>query len=354
MALFVSIDHRLGAFHLRADFACEGRLTALFGPSGSGKTSVVNAIAGLLKPDTARIVIDGEALTDTQSGVCIPAHRRHIGYVFQEARLFPHMNVKQNLIYAQRFGGRAERPGASFESVVDMLGVGPLLQRQPSLLSGGEKQRVAIGRALLSHPRLLLMDEPLASLDEARKQEILPFIKRLRDEALVPIIYVSHALDEVRRLADFVVVMDHGAVVDSGPPQLTLRAAYIQDGPQGETEMNIFEVFQSEQLADGRWALKTHAGVFHAPQSQPMPSRVRVSPHNLVVSLDDPGRAGVPSVLQGVVRSIARDGVDQTCRIVVRAGDVDLVARAPEAFVRETCLREGAHVYLLVTALQVS
>ncbi|MDP2355908.1 MAG: molybdenum ABC transporter ATP-binding protein [Beijerinckiaceae bacterium] len=354
MALFVSIDHRLGAFRLRANFACEGRLTALFGPSGSGKTSVVSTIAGLLKPDTARIVIDGEALTDTQSGVCLPAHRRQIGYVFQEARLFPHMNVRQNLTYAQMFGGRGGRAGASFESVVEMLGVGPLLQRQPSLLSGGEKQRVAIGRALLSHPRLLLMDEPLASLDEARKQEILPFIERLRDEALVPIVYVSHSLAEVRRLADFVVVMDHGAVVDSGPPQSALREALFQDTSRDEADVNVLDVLQTEQLADGRRALTTRAGVFHAPQGERLPTRVSVSSCALIITLDDPGRAAVPSILQGVVRSIAREGEGQTCRVIVRAGEADLVARAPEAFVRDTGLREGAHVYLLVTALRMS
>lgn len=354
MALLVNIDHALGGFQLRADFTCEGRLTALFGPSGSGKTSVVNTIAGLLKPDDARIISDGVTLADTQCSVWVPAHKRHIGYVFQEARLFPHMNVRQNLTYAQRFGGRGQRPGASFESVVDMLGVGPLLQRQPSLLSGGEKQRVAIGRALLSHPRLLLMDEPLASLDEARKQEILPFIERLRDEALVPIIYVSHSLAEVRRLADFVVVMDQGAVVDSGPPQSALRARGLQDDVRGDSDANVLDVLRVEHLADGGLALKTPIGVFPAPRGGQNPTHVRISPSNLVLSLDDPGRVGARGVLQGVIQSITRSGQDQTCRVVVRAGPTDLVARAPEAFVKNTGLQEGAQVYVLVTALQVS
>lgn len=354
MALFVSIDHRLGGFHLRADFTCQGRLTALFGPSGSGKTSVVNAIAGLLKPDSARIISDGETLADTQRGVWVPAHRRHIGYVFQEARLFPHMNVRQNLTYAQRFGGRGGPLGASFDAVVDILGIGALLQRQPSLLSGGEKQRVAIGRALLSHPRLLLMDEPLSSLDEARKQEILPFIERLRDEALAPIIYVSHSLAEVRRLADSAVVMEQGAVVDSGPPQSTLKVNRTQQDPAGEPDANVLEVLRTELRADGTRALITSAGVFHTPQSEPIPARVRFRPSAIIISLDNPGRVSAEGVLDGVVRSITKNGANPTHHIVVRVGDTDLVVSAPETFVRETGLHEGVRIYLLVTALLAS
>ncbi len=354
MTLAVSIDHRLGDFHLRADFTCNGRLTALFGPSGSGKTSVVNAVAGLLRPDAAHIVADGETLADTQNGVWIPAHRRQIGYVFQEPRLFPHMSVRQNLTYAQRFGGRSGRPGASFEAVVDMLGVEPLLQRQPSLLSGGEKQRVAIGRALLSHPRLLLMDEPLASLDEARKQEILPFIERLRDEALAPIIYVSHSHAEVRRLADSVVVMDHGALVESGPPQSALHAAQMLQGLQNETEANALVVLDAIQLVDGQRALRTSAGVLTAPPGEGVITRISIHPTDIIMMLADPGASSAPGVLPGTVKSIACGREGEACRIVVRAGEADLIAKASGAFVQSACLREGSRVHLLITRLQLS
>ena len=216
MTLSVDIKHRLGAFELDAAFESSGRLTALFGASGSGKTSLVNIIAGLIRPAKGRIAADGRVLVDTAKRIFVPKHRRRIGYVFQDARLFPHMSVRQNLAYGGWFAPRGERH-AEKSAVVELLGIGGLLDRRPNLLSGGEKQRVAIGRALLANPRLILMDEPLASLDEARKAEILPYIERLRDETMVPIVYVSHSVAEVARLATDVVVMKDGKVVASGP-----------------------------------------------------------------------------------------------------------------------------------------
>ena len=201
MTLSVAVRHRLGAFELDAAFESGGRLTALFGASGSGKTSLVNIIAGLIRPDKGRIAVDGRVLVDTATRSFVPKHKRRIGYVFQDARLFPHMTVGQNLAYGSWFAPRGER-SADREKVVELLGIGHLLQRKPDLLSGGEKQRVAIGRALLASPLLILMDEPLASLDEARKAEILPYIERLRDETRVPIVYVSHSVAEVAQAGD--------------------------------------------------------------------------------------------------------------------------------------------------------
>ena len=215
MSLEVAITHRLGAFSLEAAFRSEGGLTALFGPSGSGKTTVVNVIAGLVRPDRARVVVDGDVLVDTSRNVFVPPHRRHLGYVFQEPRLFPHLTVRRNLLYGRWFRKSAERRTA-FDQVVDVLGIGPLLRRRPARLSGGEKQRVALGRAWLASPRLLLMDEPLSSLDAARKDEILPYIERLRDESRIPIVYVSHAIAEVARLATQVVMLEGGRVSSVG------------------------------------------------------------------------------------------------------------------------------------------
>src|SRR6266545_2669134 len=205
--LKVAVEHHFGSFVLDAAFESAGGLTALFGRSGTGKTSLINAIAGLLRPERGRIVVDGEVLTDTERGVFVSARRRRIGYVFQEGRLFPHLTVRQNLLYGRWFSPKDGSPAGEVDQIVDLLGIGALLQRRPANLSGGEKQRVAIGRALLASPKLLLMDEPLASLDEARKAEILPYIERLRDETKIPIVYVSHSVAEVARLASTIVLL---------------------------------------------------------------------------------------------------------------------------------------------------
>ncbi len=218
--LSVALTHTFPGFSLDVAFEAPSGITALVGPSGAGKTSVINAVAGLLRPATGRIILDGVVLLDTAAKIMVPPHRRRVGYVFQEGRLFPHLTVRQNLLFGRWFapspGGQVEA-GPDLAQVTDLLGIGPLLARRPAALSGGEKQRVALGRALLARPRLLLLDEPLAALDEARKAELLPYIERLRDEARVPILYVSHAPAEVERLATTVVRMEGGRVVDQGP-----------------------------------------------------------------------------------------------------------------------------------------
>ncbi len=209
--LTVDIQKRLGEFSLTAKFETERGVTALFGASGSGKTSIINMIAGLMTPDSGRIAIDDDVMFDSTTRTNVPPHRRSIGYVFQEGRLFPHMNVQSNLDYGRRMSGRT-RNDAEFERVVHLLGIAHLLDRRPGALSGGERQRIAIGRALLMQPRLLLLDEPLASLDAARKAEIFPYLERLRDEANVPMIYVSHSPVEIRRIATTVVQLEAGQV----------------------------------------------------------------------------------------------------------------------------------------------
>jgi molybdate transport system ATP-binding protein len=215
MALEVDVEHRQGDFRLAVAFAAPDGVTALFGPSGSGKTTLVNIIAGLIRPERGRVAVGGTVLVDRGRGVWLPPHRRRIGYVFQDGRLFPHLTVRQNLLYGRLFTPRAER-AAGLDAVIELLGIGGLLQRRPASLSGGEKQRVAIGRALLADPRLLLMDEPLAGLDEARREEILPYLERLRDGARLPIVYVSHVAAEVERLASLVVRLEAGRL--AGPP----------------------------------------------------------------------------------------------------------------------------------------
>ncbi|MDG1129166.1 MAG: molybdenum ABC transporter ATP-binding protein, partial [Paracoccaceae bacterium] len=217
MTLQVSLRHQFAGFDLDVAFEAPPGVTVLFGPSGSGKSTVINAVAGLLRPDRGRIVTDDLVLLDTDARRVLPPHKRRLGYVFQEGRLFPHLSVRQNLLFGRWFAPRDAR-GESLDRVVELLGLEHLLDRRPGALSGGEKQRVAIGRALLAAPRLILADEPLAALDETRKAEILPYFERLRDEVAVPILYVSHASAEVARLATTVVALRAGRVAAVGPP----------------------------------------------------------------------------------------------------------------------------------------
>ncbi len=213
--LRVDVSKQLGDFSLQAAFASEGRVTGLFGASGAGKTSLINMIAGLLRPDRGVVSLDGETLDDTSARVHVPPHRRRIGYVFQDARLFPHLDVRQNLDYGRRMNRLADDP-AQRKRIVDLLDIGDLLDRRPGQLSGGERQRVAFGRALLSKPRLLLLDEPLGSLDEGRKIEILPYLVRLRDEAGIPMVYVSHDAAELRQVATQIVLLRRGQIAAFG------------------------------------------------------------------------------------------------------------------------------------------
>jgi molybdate transport system ATP-binding protein len=217
--LSLDVEKRLGDFQLAARFETEARVTALFGPSGAGKTTIVNMIAGLLAPDRGRIMYQGKVLFDAAGKVNLPPHRRRFGYVFQDGRLFPHLTVRGNLEYGRRMY-RLKRDAGEVERVVAMLDIGHLSDRRPGKLSGGERQRVAIGRALLMRPQLLLLDEPLASLDAARKAEIMPYLERLRDEAQVPMIYVTHQADDARRLASTVVRIEAGRVAAVGGPEL--------------------------------------------------------------------------------------------------------------------------------------
>ena len=213
--LRVDVSKQLDEFTVEAAFASEGRVTGLFGASGAGKTSLINMIAGLLRPDRGIIAIDDETLDDTSARVHVAVHRRRIGYVFQDARLFPHLDVRKNLDYGRRMN-RLAADEALWRRVTELLDIGHLLDRRPGKLSGGERQRVALGRALLSQPRLLLLDEPLGSLDEERKEEILPYLVRLRDEAGIPMVYVSHDPSEMRKLATQIAIIQRGRITAFG------------------------------------------------------------------------------------------------------------------------------------------
>jgi molybdate transport system ATP-binding protein len=223
MMLSVDITKQLGDFTVAAKFDSDGLVTGLFGNSGAGKTSIINMIAGLITPDRGRISLDGDLLDDAAANLHVPPHRRRIGYVFQDARLFPHLDVRQNLDYGRRMNA-LERDTAAEARTVELLDIGHLLERRPAQLSGGERQRVALGRALLAKPRLLLLDEPLGSLDDQRKAEILPYFVRLRDEASVPMVFVSHDAGEMRRLATNVAMLKGGKIVAFGGIEVLPRA----------------------------------------------------------------------------------------------------------------------------------
>lgn len=305
MTLSVTLRHALPGLVLDVDFAAPPGVTALFGPSGAGKTTVLNAVAGLLRPDEARVTVNGTVLCDTGAGIWLPPHRRRLGVVFQEARLFPHLSVAANLTYGPRV--RRERlEGSEVDRVVAMLGIGALLARRPAALSGGERQRVAIGRALLARPQIMLFDEPLAALDAARKAEILPYLERIRDEAGVPMLYVSHSASEVARLAGTVVVIEAGKVVRAGPaaavlgdPALAptggrevgavLTAGVVAHHPDGLTEV------------DAGGARLMLAGVAAVPGAR---VRVRIAAHDVILSLRAPEGLSALNTLSGRITAL--------------------------------------------------
>jgi molybdate transport system ATP-binding protein len=319
MSLSLEINHRLGAFTLDTVFETGGRLTALFGPSGSGKTTLVNLIGGLLRPDAGRIAAEGRVLVDTATHTFVPRHKRRIGYVFQDARLFPHLTVSQNLRYGRFFAPSSERYG-DLDGVVDLLGIGHLLDRRPNALSGGEKQRVAIGRALLASPRLILMDEPLASLDDRRKAEIMPYIERLRDETKVPIVYVSHSVAEVARLATDMVVLDAGRVVASGPTaQILQRLDLLPEEDQGEGGAILDMRVASRDPAFGMATLASGLGEIHvAGLDAGVGSnvRLRIRARDVLVATERPQGLSALNILPGTVLAVgAGDGPFADVRI---------------------------------------
>ena len=215
MKLAIDVQHSIGQMALETKLTLEAGFTALVGPSGAGKTTLLNIIAGVIRPSNGSIRFNEEVWLDTSDGIVEPAHHRQVGYVFQEPRLFPHLNVRRNLTYG-RWLTRRRGNAVAFDDAVALLGLGDLLDRRPTRLSGGEAQRVALGRALLSRPRLLLLDEPLASVDVSRRNEVLPYLDRLRSEYGIPMIYVTHTISEVQARADRIVVLEGGKVVGLG------------------------------------------------------------------------------------------------------------------------------------------
>jgi len=344
VSLDVAIAHRLGTFVLEVAFEGAAGLTALFGPSGSGKTTIVNIVAGLVRPDRGRVAVNGTVLVDTALGTFVPPHHRRIGYVFQESRLFPHMTVRQNLLYGRWFTPRAARD-ARLEQVIDRLGLGSLLDRRPARLSGGETQRVAIGRAWLASPRLLLLDEPLSSLDAARKEEILPYLERLRDESRIPIVYVSHALSEVARLATQVVMLRDGHVVAVGSVSSVLTGV--------ESSMVLEARITQQDSVSGLTMLESRAGTLRLPQLElPLGTMIRVWIHaqDVLLAVQRPEGLSARNVLDAVVTGI-EPKAGAVVEVHLDAHGAVLLAQITRDSLQALGIVPGRHVYAIIKAV---
>ncbi len=350
--LEVNVRGDFGDFHLDARFTTDARLTALFGRSGAGKTVLVNLLAGLATPQDGRIRVDDQVLFDSGVGIDLPPEKRRVGYVFQEARLFPHLNVVGNLSYGINLAPLLERH-QDFDYIVDLLDLRSILKRRPRTLSGGEKQRVAIGRALLASPKLLLMDEPLASLDAARKNEILPFIERLRDELGLPIVYVSHAMEEVVRLADTVVLLSEGSVAAvGGVEELSSRLDLRPLTGRYEAGAVIAVTVDDQDPTFGLTAL-TFAGNRLLVPRLDLPEgaelRVRIRARDVALSLTRPTGISVLNVFPGTIRQIDT-GEGPQVDVLVDVG-VPLIARITRKSVHDLGLEVGRAVYTLIKAV---
>jgi molybdate transport system ATP-binding protein len=354
--LSLEVGHDQGAFSLDARFEAGPGITALFGPSGSGKTSIVNAVAGLLKPRRGRIAIDGRVLVDTAAGLFVPPWRRRVGLVFQDARLFPHMNVAANLDYGRRWA--PDPPGqAEVDRLVDLLDLRHLLGRRPANLSGGERGRVALGRALLARPEVLLMDEPLASLDAARKAEILPHIERLRDERGLVILYVTHAIEEVTRLADTLVLLEAGRVIASGPiEELTSRLDLVARFPADQAGAVLAGIVAAHHPADGLTEIDLGGARLLVPRTGDALGarlRVRIAARDVSLARGEVGRISVlnriPTRVQALRPHLADDG---TADVALSAGaGLVLVARVTRRAIAELGLEPGVEATALVKSV---
>jgi molybdate transport system ATP-binding protein len=357
----IAVERRLGDFTLDARFSAPtSGIIALFGRSGTGKTSLVNAIAGLIRPDRGHIAIDDDILFSSDQRIDLPARKRRVGYVFQEGRLFPHFSVRGNLGYGLPRLRKPAKGGIEFDAVVALLGIEKLLNRRPADLSGGEKQRIAIGRALLTQPRLLLMDEPLASLDEALKAEIMPFIERLHDQLRIPIIYVSHDMDENMRLADTLVLMEGGRVAAVGPiEELTSRTDLRALTGRYDAGAVVRTTVAGHDLSFGLTELAFPGGrlrVAHLRLPLGTPVRARISANDVALATARPNQISIRNVLPARVIETTPDQenanvVDVRLQIGTPEKGVILWSRITRRASLELELAVGKPVFALVKAV---
>ena len=349
----IDIAQRLGAFSLHVAFAVDAPVVGLFGRSGAGKSSLVNAIAGVTRPQRGHIRINDITLFDSERGVDVPAAKRRVGYVFQDALLFPHLSVERNLLYGQRLRREDERFIAP-ERVIDVLGLASLLHRQPRNLSGGERQRVAIGRALLAQPRILLLDEPLASLDVPRRIEVLDYIERLRDRFHVPIIYVSHSVPEITRLADVAVVLAAGSCIAAGNVEAVMGQPYVFPPADREEPGAIIDAVVSvHDPVDQLTTLLFDGGALTVPRVEAAVGeriRVHVRARDVSLALERPAGLSILNVLRGRVIAI-REGNGAAVDVQVAVGAATLLASITKRSLAALGIRERQQIHALVKAV---
>ena len=352
--LELSLRHRFAGFELDAQFQAPPGVTVLFGRSGSGKTSIINAVAGLFQPDHGRIAVGDWLLLDTAQAIALKPHRRRLGYIFQEARLFPHLSVRQNLGYGAWFAPRTA-PREDMGRIVEMLGLGGLLDRRPGALSGGEKQRVAIGRALLSAPRLILADEPLAALDDARKAEILPYLERLRDEVNIPILYVSHSAAEVARLATTVIAIEAGRVTAQGPAaQILGDPAILPIGAREAGALITARVIGHHD--DGLTELAATGIPLFLPRlghTIGTVLRVRIAAHDVILSRARPHGLSALNILPGRVHEL-RSGAGPGVIVAIDTPAGRILARITRRSALALDLAPGVDVHAIVKSVSVA
>jgi molybdate transport system ATP-binding protein len=353
--LEVDIRARRGGFRLEAAFASDAPIVALFGRSGSGKSTILQAIAGLVTPEQGRIAIGGRVLFDSSRGLDVTPEDRRVGYVFQDALLFPHLDVAGNLAYGERLTPAGER-FVDRSRVIDLLGLAALQQRRPATLSGGEKQRVAIGRALLASPRVLLMDEPLASLDASRKAEILSYVELLRDELRLPIVYVTHAVEEVTRLADRLVLVSAGRTVAEGGVAEVLGRADLKP-VTGRFEAGAVVVARVRRHDEeyGLTYLAFDGGELVVPNLDALPGeevRARIRARDVALALEAPPRASFQNVLAGTVLTVGSE-FGAIVEVTLGVGATALTARVTRKAAVELGLAPGCRAYALVKAVSI-
>jgi molybdate transport system ATP-binding protein len=355
MTLNVDIRHAFQDFALNATFEVGAGVTALFGPSGAGKSTIAAAITGLLRPDAGRITLNDEVLFDHAAGISVPVHRRRIGVVFQDGRLFPHLDVAGNLAFGARYV-RDAGPAPDADAIARMLGIEALMTRRTGTLSGGEKQRVAIARALLMRPRLLIMDEPLAALDGPRKDEILPYLERLRDAGGVPIVYVSHAVAEIARLANSMVVLREGRVLRTGDVTEVLSEPSMVPLIGVREAGAVLHARVAEVDAGGLACLTISGGTLRVPgvgMTKGQALRIRILAQDVLIALEHPRGMSSRNILPAVVEGLHR-GDGPGVAVALRLGGDRLLARITADAADELALRPGLACFAILKATAVA